>query len=119
VFIDDDGPVGRDLDRSATLVLTRARVYVRVGRRGALLTSLRPERGRGPLGPYVDVVAGRRGLTDYVMFEHDGTPPHSIRARRRKTLRFIWHGRVVFYKRVRHPGTKGSRFLSRALRDLR
>lgn len=119
VFRGDDGPVGKDLDEKSRRVLTRARTLVGV-RDGTLLVSLRREKGESPDGPYVDVVAGKRGLTDYVMYHHDGTPPHLIRPRRRKALRFIDRtGRVVFAKVVHHPGTQGTRFLSRALEALR
>jgi hypothetical protein len=58
----------------------------------------------------------------YVMY---GTKPHVIRARRAPALRFYWPkvGRVVFFKKVNHPGTKANRFLERAMnraaRELR
>lgn len=42
--------------------------------------------------------------------EH-GTRPHIIRARRAKALRFVANGKTVFRKWVRHPGTRGFRFL--------
>lgn len=118
IFRDRDGPVGRELDRASLLVLNRARLLVGV-RKGTLLSSLRREEGVGPTGRYVDVVAGVPGLTTYLGYHHDGTPPHQIRARRRKTLRFISGGRVVFRVRVNHPGTRGTRFLTRALDAIR
>ncbi len=118
VFRDHDGPVGRELDWASLLVVNRARTLVGVDK-GNLLSSLRRERGQGPNGPYVDVTAGVPGLTRYLGYHHDGTPPHVIRPRRRKTLRFIDGGRVVFTRRVNHPGTKGTRFLTRALDVLR
>jgi hypothetical protein len=44
--------------------------------------------------------------------EH-GTRAHVIRARRARYLRFFWRklGRVVYFKSVRHPGTRPYRFL--------
>ena len=114
IFRDEHGPVGRDLDARSRRVLARARTLVGV-RSGTLLASLRRESGQGPGGPYVDVVAGVRGLTTYLGYHHDGTPPHVIRARRRHALRFTVGGRVVFARSVRHPGSRGTRFLTRAL----
>jgi hypothetical protein len=47
-----------------------------------------------------------------------GTKPHVIAARRAAFLRFYWPkvGKVVFFKRVNHPGTKANPFMSRAYR---
>lgn len=118
VFRDDDGPVGHYLDELSLLVLNRARTLVGV-RTGLLLSTIRRESGHGPFGPYRDITAGRRGLTNYLGYHHDGTESHIITARRRKTLRFIWHGQVVYAKRVHHPGTKGTHFLTRALDAVR
>lgn len=114
LFRDEDGPVGRDLDARSLRVLNRARVLVGV-RSGTLLASLRRESGRGATGPYVDVIAGVPGLTDYLGYHHDGAGPHVIRPRRRRALRFITRGRVVFATKVNHPGSAGTRFLVRAL----
>lgn len=113
-----DGPVGRDLDRMQQLVLNSARERVRV-RTGTILASIHGESGIGPLGPYRDVVAGVPGLTTYLGYEHDGTVPHVIYPSRRKMLRFISGGQVRFARRVNHPGTTGSFFLTRALTVLK
>ena len=43
-----------------------------------------------------------------------GSKAHEIRARRRTFLRFVVRGRVVFARRVWHPGTRATRFLWRA-----
>jgi hypothetical protein len=43
-----------------------------------------------------------------------GAKPHVIRARRKKALRFVGRGGVVFRRSVNHPGNKPYRFLSRA-----
>lgn len=117
-FRADDGPVGRELDRLSQLVLDEARRLVPV-RTGTLLASIRRESGIGPLGPYRDVTAGVPGLTDYLGYVIDGTPPHVIRPSRRKALRFISGGRVVFSTRVSHPGTRPNPFLTRSLDALR
>lgn len=108
------GRVRGDLDRRAVRVQTAAQRLVGV-RTGTLLASIRREDARGVGGPAVDVTAGVPGLTGYLGFHHFSTGPHVIRPRRRKALRFIAGGRVVFAQKVQHPGTRGTRFLTRAL----
>jgi hypothetical protein len=114
VFRDQDGPVGRDLDARSRKVLARARVLVGV-RSGTLLASGRREFGQTAFGPRYDVTFGVRGLTSYLGYHHDGSRPHIIRPRRRKALRFISGGQVVFATRVQHPGSAPNRFLIKAL----
>ena len=55
---------------------------------------------------------------DYAQFVNDGTAPHIIRPVRAQALRFRVGGRIVYAKVVHHPGTRGTRFLDRALRDV-
>lgn len=119
VFRGHDGPVYNELyNHYGMRVLTASRTLVGV-RTGRLIASIHREAGENALGLYVDVVAGIPGLTTYLGYHHDGTPAHEIRPRRRKVLRFIWHGRVVYARRVHHPGTRGTHFLTRALDALR
>lgn len=113
LFARTDISIGRDLDRRMSNVQVGARYRVRV-RSGRLLSTIRKNPGVNARGQYVDLIAGGRG-TEYVMFEHDGTHAHIIRARHKKMLRFVWHGQVVFYKQVRHPGTTGTHFLVKSL----
>lgn len=113
LFARTEPSILRDLERRMTNVQIGARYRVRV-RSGRLLSTIRKNPGVNARGQYVDLIAGGRG-TRYVMFEHDGTHAHIIRARRKKSLRFVWHGQVVFYKQVRHPGTTGTYFLTRSL----
>lgn len=113
-FIEDPaGPVFADLDRRMTQAQAGAQRMVRV-RTGRLLSTIRKQRGVSRRGPWVEVVAGGRAAR-YAHYEERGTSAHYIRPRRRKALRFMQGGRVVFARRVWHPGTRGSRFLSRAL----
>jgi len=55
----------------------------------------------------------------YARWHHEGSDPHVIRPRARQALRFPASApnglAVVFAKRVNHPGTKGTKFLVRAL----
>lgn len=50
----------------------------------------------------------------YAKFVHDGTPPHEIEARRKKSLSFIWNGQRRFFRRVFHPGTMERPFMREA-----
>lgn len=106
-------PPIRELDLRATRVQAGARIRVRV-RTGLLLSTIRKQPGFRKSFIFVDVVAGRRDM-DYAWIEEAGSIPHVIRARRRKVLRFVAHGKVVFRTAVRHPGTKGSHYLSASL----
>jgi hypothetical protein len=104
-----------DLERRMALVKAGARS--KVGRRtGLLYSTIRTNNGASKRGPYVDVIAGMRGgKTRYLMPHHDGSRPHVIARRRRKALRFVVAGRIVFRTRVMHPGTTGTRFLTDSL----
>lgn len=113
-FARNDMGIRRDMYRRSRNMTQAARGYVRV-RTGTLQRSIRggvhPRAG----GMIAEVVAGIPGRTKYTMFEHDGTHAHIIRPRRAKALRFKVGGVTVFAQSVRHPGTTGSRFLTRAL----
>lgn len=51
----------------------------------------------------------------FAHFEEVDTKPHDIVARPGKVLRFKIGGNVLYRKRVRHPGTKGSHAAEKAL----
>lgn len=101
--------------------LAKARVQVDTG---FTLTTIRDEVHRSVRRyPHVDVIAGKAGArkekrrnTVPVILDQ-GSKPHVIRARRRKALRFVVNGKVVFRRSVMHPGTRGSGFLTRSLYD--
>ena len=116
-FRGEGGPGERIVNEKSATVLRLARLKVGV-KSGTLLASLRRgDMEQGPTGPYRDVTAGVRGLTPYLGFHMDGAPPHVIRPRRRKALRFIQNGQVRFATKVNHPGNAGNDFLRDALRD--
>jgi hypothetical protein len=62
----------------------------------------------------VDTKAGI-GMS-YGVFIHDGTRPHVIEAKRRKSLRFVVGGGFIFARSVRHPGTQPRPFMQEAVR---
>jgi hypothetical protein len=111
---DPTGPVVRDAERRGLRMQTASRRFVGV-RSGTLHATIRKQASfRRRSAVHMDLMAGGRGAR-YVMAHHDGTAPHEIRARRRQSLRFVVGGRVMFRRRVWHPGTRGTRFLTRAL----
>lgn len=105
---------GKDLNRRL-LANARAEAPFKTGRLRANL-KVEPFRMTGPYKGEGGVGVSKKDVpyAGYVMY---GTKPHVIRARRAKFLRFYWPkvGRVVFFKKVNHPGTKANRFLERAL----
>ena len=84
---------------------------------GTLASTIRKRDGRDRRGVFVDVVVGREGLTPYLGYILNGTPPHLIAARNAKALRFVMDGVVVFRQLVRHPGTQPNNFMERGLRE--
>lgn len=118
-FVSEDPGIRNDLQRRMkrrVLPVAKRLVGVDTGR---LRANTREQSGVNGRGPFSQVVSGWRGVQggarSYVMPHHDGSPPHIIKARRAKALRFELKGQVVFRTQVRHPGTRGTRFLTRAL----
>jgi len=114
-FVNTEPGIRADLDRRAVAVQQLARRLVGVDS-GLLRSTIRKNRGTAASGPYVDIIAGHGRRTPYMMFHHEGTHPHVILPRTARVLRFPYRGRVVFATRVLHPGTRGTFFLTRALR---
>jgi len=103
--------------RNHVLPMAKRLVGVDTGR---LRANIREQSGvLATVGPFSQVVAGWTGIqggaTSYVMPHHDGAAPHIIRARRARALRFTMNGQVMFRTQVRHPGSRGTKFLTRAL----
>jgi len=95
--------------------LAKSRVQVRSG---FTLTTIRDSLNRNVKRyPYGDVIAGRSGKRTVPEILDKGSRPHVIRAKRKKALRFVVNGKVVFRRQVNHPGTRGSGFLTRSLYD--
>lgn len=102
--------------------LAKARVQVDLG---FTLTTIHDQVNRNVRRyPYGDVIAGKAGARrpgggprTVPEILDKGSRPHVIRARRRKALRFVVNGKVVFRRSVLHPGTRGSGFLTRSLHD--
>ena len=119
---DPNQPIRRDQRRRAGNVqhyqLRRA-----PRRSGTLVSTSRKREGRlGPFRPYIDVIIGRDGVTDYLGYILFGTHAHVIRAipnRPNAHLRFVTGGRVVFAREVMHPGTRANNFVRDSLLQAR
>lgn len=103
---------GNDLDARAARVAREARRLVGKDTLD-LMKSIRVERGPG----HRDIVAGKIGTRTaaYALVHHEDGVPHIIRPRRARALRFVINGRVIFAASVRHPGHRGTKYLTRAL----
>jgi hypothetical protein len=112
-------PIRRDLRRRANNV--QAYQLRRVPRRtGKLAATSRKNEGLRALRPYVDVIIGREGETDYLGYVLYGTPAHVIRARPNRpnaALRFVSGGSVVFARQVNHPGTRANPFVQDSIKE--
>ncbi|AJQ26914.1 hypothetical protein [Pelosinus fermentans] len=69
------------------------------------------------LGLDVGFVRLNNNVALHAMFMHEGTKPHMIRAKNKKSLRWVTAGGFAFATSVRHPGTKADPFLYNALDD--
>lgn len=103
-----------ELREAGRQVVNRARVLAPVDT-GRLRASIRADPPR--------IFSLRGSLTvgsdlEYAAAVNDGSRPHVIRPRRAQVLRFRVGGQVVFAKIVNHPGTRGTHFLDKALRDV-
>lgn len=56
-------------------------------------------------------------IADYAPFVHQGTSPHKIFPKNKKSLRFTKGGKWIFAKHVNHPGTEKDAFLFDALKS--
>lgn len=113
-------------DTAARQVVARAKVLAPVDT-GRLRASIRVER-RSFFGLRQRWTVGSDVY--YAPMVNDGTKRHVIRPKRAHTLRrssrgvvkpalrFKLNGKIVYFAKVNHPGTKPNPFLDRALRDV-
>ncbi len=52
------------------------------------------------------------------VYQHEGTPPHDITPRNKKSLRFVKKREFIFTKRVHHPGIKPDPYLYNAAEKM-
>lgn len=60
-----------------------------------------------------EVVIGNTKLAEYALFVHNGTKPHTIKAKNKKALKTPFG----YKKSVKHPGTKANPYLLNALKS--
>ena len=116
-----------DTARLQTVVMSRAEVFIKsfVRQVAGEAKRLAPERS-GELkrliredevrrtGPW-SLSSGVSGLANYSAPVHEGARPHVIRPRNARALRFeVEGGRIVFARRVNHPGNAANPFLRNA-----
>ncbi|MFH8577113.1 hypothetical protein [Streptomyces zaomyceticus] len=116
-----------DQGRIARALRARGGIAERALRRKTQkVAGIAERRAPGSMGDYVSwtIEEGPRGLQGVITCDHpavryvlDGTRPHVIRPRNAKALRFDMGGRIVFAKKVNHPGTRANNFLGEALRE--
>lgn len=101
------GPVGRHLRRIGILIARSARKIA--GRdTGALRKSIYVRQGVRARYQYVEVGANVRHAYDH----HEGTKRHTITPRGGRMLRFNVGGRVVYARKVNHPGARPRKYLT-------
>ena len=101
------GTVGRDLGKRGRKVAVAAKRQVGV-KTGALKKSIIVTHGRNVRGQFVKVGS----QLDYALLHHEGARPHIIVPKRAQYLVFMSGRKLVYAKRVNHPGTKPNRYLS-------
>jgi len=108
------------VEKSASLA---ERVIREAARRAEELIRERAPRRTGKLARSIgSAIEGNRALVgvrvDYARFLEWGARPHEIRPRHARALRFVMRGRVVFAKRVWHPGIRPRLFVLSAAEAL-
>ena len=107
------GTVGRHMRRVGLTIQILAKSTAGV-RTGALRASIYMKHNRKGKYQYVEVGSP----LSYAKDHHEGTRPHSIMATPGRVMRFNVGGRVVYAKKVNHPGTRGTRFLTGPMRTV-
>lgn len=101
------GTVGAYLFVKGAMIRQKARLQVGVDT-GALKGSIHVRQGRTGVGQYVEVGSP----LSHALMHHEGTKPHVIVPKRAAVLRFSAGGRVIYTRKVNHPGTRPNRYLT-------
>lgn len=105
------GDVGKHLRKIGLLIFAGANVMA--GRKtGDLRRKMYMVQGRK--GRYQHVEVGSKSRHAYL--HHEGTKPHRITPENGRLLRFNVGGRVVYAKKVMHPGTRPNPYLTVPMR---
>lgn len=108
VFKSPAGPVGKDMLKKGRKLqsLARRQVGHKTGVLAATLTVTMSKWASGD----IKITVGSSSKVAYM--HHEGTRAHVILPRRTSALRFTQGGRVVYARRVYHPGTRPNRYLT-------
>jgi len=75
----------------------------------------------GRLRNSIKVIPSSEGITiwmaDYGMFVEFGTPPHVIKPKSKQALKFKSGNKVVFAKKVQHPGSRPNPFIRNTIQN--
>lgn len=102
------GQVGRWLSSRGRLMVAGAKAQVGV-QSGRLRNSIHYRVDRNPLGVILRVES--TGV-HYAYDHHEGVRPHIITPNDANILRFSSGGRVIYTRKVEHPGQRPNKFLS-------
>lgn len=127
-FLSWEGPPGRDFERRMRTLAFRQRSEA-PRRTGKLMGEIEPKRMQSDFGRYLEGAVGVRpgtgGQKGYALYQAEGTRPHVIVPKAgtrknpgKKALRFVFAGKVVFARKVNHPGTKADEYLTRHLAEF-
>ncbi len=101
------GMVGRYIFMKGVKIMMAAKGQVGVSS-GRLLRSIHLRHLRDSRGQFVKVGSD----LSYAAIHHEGARPHIIVANRAGALRFSSGGRIVYTRKVNHPGTRPNKYLS-------
>lgn len=105
------GPVGKHMKVIGLKILAGAHSIA--GRdTGDLVRKLYMKQGRRGRFQYVEVGSTAK----HAYYHHEGTKPHQIRPENGRLLRFNVGGHVVYARKVNHPGTRGTKYLTIPMR---
>lgn len=106
----ENGEVGRFLKLKGAQLVSLARANTPT-RTGSLRNSIHMRHLRDSRGQYIKVGSP----LPYAKAVHDGTKPRIIRPKNGPVIRFQNNSQVVYSRFAVHPGTKGYKYLSKAL----
>lgn len=117
-WADTVGPIGRTALKARAPRSKASQFPPGSGRRpGRYATSIRYQ--RATVGG-TSVTVKWTANTPYAIYVTEPTKPHVIRAKAARYLRYMGTGgKVVFRKKVKHPGTKGNDFAVQTMRHYR
>lgn len=101
------GMVGKHMRKIGLQILVGAKAMAPI-RTGRLKKSIHMRQGLRGRVQYVEVGSDVK----YAYDVHEGTKRHTIRATPGRLMRFNVGGRVVYAKKVNHPGTRARKYLT-------